>query len=316
MDSTRRAASETTPRAARELAEAGQELRELGLAESIDLSARQIQADRGRTAANREPFITDSLERLARNLESIADVAAGEAGRQQRSAGQADMEDLAAEVGDLRRMLERAREQTLAQNRTGGDQNTSAPNAREGQQGQQGGGQQGQQGQGGQGERGQGGDTPGEQGGQQGGADGGIGDFGRIGGGADDRVGGAGRFIGGGTRFDRPAIGPGLRNQLVLSADQLARLREELRRNGALTESDARVLQELTNLIQRNGGDPMDAEYQRMTALVNQVELIALRARQEQAGQDPTRATETVDDSRQYRDNVAEYYRRLGGGDE
>jgi hypothetical protein len=60
----------------------------------------------------------------------------------------------------------------------------------------------------------------------------------------------------------------------------------------------------------------MNAAYQRLAALVNQLELAALRSGEASKASDTTRATEAVDDSRQYRDNVAEYYRRLGGSDD
>jgi hypothetical protein len=62
----------------------------------------------------------------------------------------------------------------------------------------------------------------------------------------------------------------------------------------------------------------MSAEYQNMSRLVSQLELSALKAEQ-RADKDhnqPTRVDETVDDSRRYRDNVADYYRRLGGGND
>jgi hypothetical protein len=215
-------------------------------------------------------------------------------------------------------MLERAREQGQAQNRAAGDQSTSSANAQEGQRGQQGGGQQGQQGQGGQGQQGQQGQQGGggQQGGAQAGAEGGAGDFGRAGGGGNDRFAGNGRFIGGGTRVDAPGIGPGLRQQGVVSADRLAQLREQLRAAGALSEAEVSQLQDLERGLRRGNGDPMNAEYQRMAALVNQIELAALQKQQAAKGTDTTRTTEIIDDSRQYRDNVAEYYRRLGGGND
>jgi hypothetical protein len=332
MDSTRRAAVEDAPRAARQLAEARQELQEQGLTTRLSSSARQIEGGQERNAANLDWVITDNLERLAENLESAAQLAATETGRRQAQAGEASTEDLAAELGDLRRMLERAREQSQAQNRVGGDGGTAAPNAQEGQAGQQGGGQQGQQGEGGQGQQGQGGqgqgqeqgqagqgqqqgNSPGQQGGAQGGADGGGGKRGQFGGG-NDRFANNGRFNGGAGSRETVAISPALRAQGVVSAERLAQIREELRRNGMLSEPDTRALSELEQGLRRGGADPMNAEYQRMAALVNQLELAMLKSTQDSKGSDTTRATEAVDDSRQYRDNVAEYYRRLGGGDD
>jgi hypothetical protein len=55
----------------------------------------------------------------------------------------------------------------------------------------------------------------------------------------------------------------------------------------------------------------MSGEYRRMMALVDQLELAALRA-----GGDPavaiTRGNARSEEPVRYRDNVAEYYRRLG----
>jgi hypothetical protein len=60
----------------------------------------------------------------------------------------------------------------------------------------------------------------------------------------------------------------------------------------------------------------MSAEYQRMTLQLNQVELGALKAQQAKDPKKSTRTDDTVDDSRRYRDNVAEYYRKLGEGND
>src|SRR5690606_18662911 len=121
-------------------------------------------------------------------------------------------EDLLAELGDLRRMLDRARDQSLAQNRTGGDPNAASPNAQEGEAGQQGGGQQGQQGQGGEGEQGQQGGSPGQQGGAQGGgAQGGTNDG--VAGSGANRSGGNVRFAGGSNREPVPLLEGGARQQ-------------------------------------------------------------------------------------------------------
>jgi hypothetical protein len=57
----------------------------------------------------------------------------------------------------------------------------------------------------------------------------------------------------------------------------------------------------------------MSSEYQRMVGLVNQLELAALKAERAANADTSTRAADMVDDARRYRDNVAEYYRKLGG---
>jgi photosystem II stability/assembly factor-like uncharacterized protein len=85
-----------------------------------------------------------------------------------------------------------------------------------------------------------------------------------------------------------------------------------LPQNGALTQADLTALNELSQRLRRTGADPMAGEYQRMVSLVNQLELAALRSQQAKNGDQGARTADSVDDSRRYRDNVAEYYRRLG----
>ena len=58
--------------------------------------------------------------------------------------------------------------------------------------------------------------------------------------------------------------------------------------------------------------DPLSAEYPRMATLLDQLELAALKADRASSKETPARANGAVDDSRRYRDNVAEYYRKLG----
>ncbi|MET0282712.1 MAG: hypothetical protein ABW278_16515 [Steroidobacteraceae bacterium] len=341
MDSTRRQAEKEAPRASGQVAEARKELEELDTSGSLSRSARDIERGRGVQAATRESVVTDTLQRLQQSLEQAADTAESESGRRQQGR-EADAGDLLAELGDLRRALDRARSQQQARNQGDsqsesqsgqGQAGASSPNAREGQQGQAGGqqgeggqgqsqGSPGQSGQGGQGQASAGGNTPGPQGGAGGGANGGSGNFGIAGAGGDGFRGGNGRFEGGGLRQGVPLVGAdreALRAQTQLSAERLAQLRQQLA-NGVLAETDAAALAELTQRLRRGGGtaagDPMNVEYQRTAALVNQLELAALKAQQAKDSSRLTRAGETGDDSRRYRDNVAEYYRRLGGGND
>ncbi|HMA11687.1 MAG TPA: hypothetical protein VKO83_07345, partial [Steroidobacteraceae bacterium] len=69
---------------------------------------------------------------------------------------------------------------------------------------------------------------------------------------------------------------------------------------------------ELSERLRRGGADPLSAEYPRMAMLLDQVELAALKADRASNRDTPARANGAVDDSRRYRDNVAEYYRKLG----
>jgi len=79
----------------------------------------------------------------------------------------------------------------------------------------------------------------------------------------------------------------------------------------ALTGADREALRELAQRAGRSGRDPMAGEYARMAALLDQVELAALRAAK--PSQAPgTRALPRGAQPPQHVDDVAEYYRRLG----
>jgi hypothetical protein len=108
-----------------------------------------------------------------------------------------------------------------------------------------------------------------------------------------------------------PAEREALREQGQISSQRLQQLRDQLA-GGPLAEADIGALRELSERLRRGGADPLSAEYPRMVSLLNQLELAALKAQSSTAKTSPTRANGTVDDSRRYRDNVAEYYRRLG----
>jgi hypothetical protein len=95
------------------------------------------------------------------------------------------------------------------------------------------------------------------------------------------------------------------------------RLREMMNRlpRGALPQTDITALRQLAErLRQMNRADPLTGEYERMMGLVDQVELAALGAAEKARGDAPTRAATPNANSPGYRDNVAEYYRRLGSG--
>lgn len=79
----------------------------------------------------------------------------------------------------------------------------------------------------------------------------------------------------------------------------------------AITGADREALRELAQRVGRSGRDPMAGEYARMAALLDQVELAALRAAKpaQAAG---TRALPRGAQPPQRADDVAEYYRRLG----
>ncbi|MEO6080093.1 MAG: hypothetical protein ABIQ86_09985 [Steroidobacteraceae bacterium] len=342
MDALRRQSQQQAPRASQQLARTAQELRETGSAGSLTRIASDILNDRGARAAVLDGNITQALRDASEQLGEAAQLAANETDRGKRQPGgrEADVGDLVAEVGELRRLLDRASQDAAARNqqgrgqqagqqgngqqrgeqggeqnqRGGGEPGAQSGNASEGQQGQPG-GQSGQQGQGGQGQRGgqQGGNQqagqPG-QGGANGGGDGGAGNSGNFGGGAD-RIGGFGGRVSGEVRPLTDAERKMLRDEGQLSAQRLQQIREQLPR-GSLGEADIAALQDLALRLSRKGVDPMLNDYKQMMTLVNQLELAALKAQQAKNDNRPTRSADSVDDSRRYRDNVAEYYRKLG----
>ena len=79
----------------------------------------------------------------------------------------------------------------------------------------------------------------------------------------------------------------------------------------AISGADRDALRELAQRVGRSGRDPMAGEYARMAALLDQVELAALRATK--PTQAPgTRALPRGTQPPQHADDVADYYRRLG----
>ncbi len=79
-----------------------------------------------------------------------------------------------------------------------------------------------------------------------------------------------------------------------LSAERLAEIRAQLA-NGVLTAADMDILIDLEKRLQRGQVDPMSAEYQKMTTLVSQLELAALKAAQAKDSKKPTRTDDIKD---------------------
>jgi hypothetical protein len=100
-------------------------------------------------------------------------------------------------------------------------------------------------------------------------------------------------------------------------ADEIARrLRDMLNRmpQNALAPADISALRQLVNRLRKsNSDDPMEAEYKNMGTLVDQLELAALSASEKTRKTEPTHTESPAADSPEYREQVAEYYRRLGG---
>jgi hypothetical protein len=103
---------------------------------------------------------------------------------------------------------------------------------------------------------------------------------------------------------------PEFKEESLATAERLRNLQRRMPR-GAFAPPDVRALEELTKRL-RGSGVPTESEYDRILALTQQLELAALKAAQKQNAS-TTRATNPASDSPQYRNSVAEYYRRLGG---
>ena len=116
----------------------------------------------------------------------------------------------------------------------------------------------------------------------------------------------------GAVRGEVPMPAANLGLEARASSERLADLRGRLQR-GSLSEADLKALQELSDRLRRAGADPMSSEYRRMLALVDQVELAALRAGGDASAARITRGNARSEEPARYRENVAEYYRRLGG---
>ena len=218
-------------------------------------------------------------------------------------------------------------------------QNPNGPNQQgQGQNGQQQGqgqnGQQQGQGQNGQ-QQGQSGGGQGQQGGANGGgnnanggnANGGYANNGAYNGGAYGGNGGPygwrggywdpyrGRLNGWNPPLPSTALAPVDPDEYRRQAEAFARRLRELGDRlpqGALPDVDINALRQLSNRLRNSShGDPMENEYARMVGLVDQLELAALNA-SDKTKATSTRASRPVDDSPEYRETVAEYYRRLG----
>lgn len=119
-----------------------------------------------------------------------------------------------------------------------------------------------------------------------------------------------------GWRGEEPRNAGGVRDWTAIgaetraSSERLADLRARFGR-GRLPDADIEALRELAERLRRAGNDPMSNEYRRMMALVDQLELAALRAGGDSAAR-ITRGNARDDEPARYRENVAEYYRRLG----
>jgi hypothetical protein len=81
---------------------------------------------------------------------------------------------------------------------------------------------------------------------------------------------------------------------------------------GDLSPSELEQLRRAATQLRRLGGDPLAARPDVMLRLIDQIELQALAASAKSREAAAARATIPDPDSPNYREAVAEYYRRLG----
>jgi hypothetical protein len=278
------------PKTSQRLSDIIQDVEGSDLMYRLNRSAAEIYYGRAREAAPREGLTTDALDTLEQDLREAAAQAAEE--------GKGKREDVTAEallsqVAELRRALQDAQDQNGEQG-----QNGQQGEQREGQQGQQQ-GQQGQSGQKGQqGREGQGGER------------------------AADNNGRPGQPPRGGLSAWTPntpsvALG-GFENGNGSLARQTAQLSERIRdlanrmNRGDLTPQELESLRRAATQLRRLSGDPLAARPDVMLKLIDQIELQALASTAKTREAAAARATLPDPDSPNYREAVAEYYRRLG----
>jgi hypothetical protein len=258
----------------------------------LNRSAAEIYYGRARQAAPSEGLTTDALDTLEQDLREAA-AQAGEEGKGKRE--DVTAEALLAQVAELRRALQDAQ----SQSGENGEQGEQGDNSEPGQQGQ---GQQGQQGQnsqrGREGREGQGGGERAAENGR----------------GGQPPRGGLSAWS---PNTPTVAFG-GFENGNGSLARQTARLGERIRdlanrmNRGDLSQAELEALRRAATQLRRLSGDPLSAQPDVMLKLIDQIELQALASNAKAREAAAARATLPDPDSPNYREAVAEYYRRLG----
>jgi len=257
----------------------------------ISRSAQEIQYGRARDAASREGLITDVLDALEKGLRETAQMAAREG---ERDTTPADPEGLLAQLSDLRRALQEAQNgQGRAGRAPGQEQRAQGQGENHNSQGQQSGSSSSQQS-----------------------ADANAGNA---------TQGGLGAWNSTTPRGLRNAartgtIGPLERvdGQFRRDAAQVAENMRDLaeRMNGReLNPAEVKALQRMAHELRSLAGDPMAKQTQAMAKLVDQIELATLAAADKVRSVKPAHTSATAAEESRYRETVAEYYRRLGGGE-
>jgi hypothetical protein len=279
------------PAASNELDRANQTLAESGLEQAVADAALYIDAGYSGYIVGNESYVTDGMRNLAERLERAQQLAA-----EAQGPGNSDLDRARQQVQDLRAQL-----QQLAEGgQPGQGQQATDQQGQPGQAGQPGQGQQGQEGQGQQGQGQQQAQAGGQQGGQNNGGGGGNRFGGRNGGpwNGDDNFNGVIDLPEGFyddvrqlTQTARGAV-----EDLELNAEELAQMYD--------------LIREL-EYQQTNRNDSILAqEYGDMLALIEQLE-VGLQIDSDANGSDNVRTATSDNIPEQYKESVAEYFRRL-----
>jgi len=334
---------EAAPGASERVGTAANELAESNVSAGLARSALELERGRALQAAARERLITESLEMLESELDQAARVAAVEARQQRSQKKEASPEELLAELSELRRAWQLAQAEANARNGARGERDPNGrgrealdPNGERDPNGPRGGRESSESNTNGTSREG---DSSSSGGSQNGGdappsgtpslsdSPGGQYAFGgRDWGGPNGNLGGYAPHLREGDRGRLSAWDPPLQARTLRpietpefrrQAEEIGRrLRELMNRmpEGALAPADISALRQLANRLRRSGGDPMENEYARMASLVDQVELAALNAAEKNQETAATRTSTPASEAPEYRETVAEYYRRLGSG--
>ena len=302
MQEQARSLKERSPQASRALLNALVELRESQAAAGLQYASEMIRRGMAPYVARNEEGISRGLRGLRRNLEQASELA--------EHGGQGEVresENLLSDVERLRRSMESAIREGNQGARTGSQDPGQGQEQASGQRqnGGQPSGSQASQSQNGGSQQARGGSLQrGDRGGRLGGWGGPRGPFDR-------------HWRGDLRSVPRP---PEMRRRmeeaLESSASSVPELAEGVRRTGELDPQDILALRNLAREVSqgdyRNNPELLEREYRNMLALLEQLE-VALRRQVELGGNEEVRSMVAEPIPEQYREAVAEYYRRLGG---
>ena len=348
ITSSARSLAPTDKPTAATLEDAAKDLCDSQLQARLAIAADYIRRGGAAFVAGSESAVTDGLRDLRDQLRRAESMAGGPGQQQREDAAESALsriQELRRELQQLANSAQQGNGQRGegqqpgqgAQGQQSGDQGQGQGQKGQGQQGQgqqgQGQGQQGQgQGQQGQGQgQGQAGNQPGQgsqgatvanNGGNQGGQNGGAVRGGAYGNGGNAVTGGLGPVGGGwrGSWWDRPATGStpvdvrdDMRRDIAAASREVRDALPELDQRG-VSDADLDALRKLASQIEQarfqGGSQVLERELKANLALLEQLEL-RLSQGMENRGTAKVRTAVADRVPEEYKDAVAEYYRRL-----